>query len=135
MNVSILSADPVGIAKSSNIIVAFIAEMKAKWEIVKVELGKKVSMIQGVKFLLGCLDELVLFVANLDLSNPDKKATVLASVSILYDYVTNGVMPLWLRPFAKLIKDFVVNTLISVLIDWTWSKYKNGNWTKPVVKE
>jgi hypothetical protein len=134
MDVSILSADPVGSAQNSNIIVAFVSEMKAKWEAIKAELGKKVSMIQGVKFLLSCLDDLVLFVANLDLANPDKKATVLVAISVLYDYVTNGVMPLWMRPFAKLIKDFVINTLISVMIDWTWSKYKNGNW-KSEVKE
>jgi len=130
MDVSILNADPIGTAKSSNILTDFIAEMTTKWEDIKAVIGKKMTMIQGTKFLLECMDHLVLLAANLDLSNPDKKATVLAAVSTLYDYVVKEAAPLWMRPIAGLIKNFVIYTLLSVLIDWTWSKYKNGNWLK-----
>jgi len=90
--------------------------------------ARKANMIQISKYLMFCLDELIQIVEGLIDSGPDKKATVLNSISALYDYIIAEGLPIYLRPFAGVVKNFVINTLISSAIDFLVSKYKDGSW-------
>lgn len=88
----------------------------------------KVSLSVVTNFLLMALDDFVIAVSTVVISGPDKKATVLAAVSRLYDYVVVEALPIWLMPFAGAIKQYIVYVLVSSAIDWMVSKYRNGSW-------
>lgn len=137
MNISILNVDPVGEAKNSQEMSGFIDGLKKKWDAVKEALGSgsRVSLVYVTKFLLGTLDGLIVFVDGMmgGENGADKKATVLAAVAVLYDYVVAATIPLWLRPFAKSIKMFIIYTVMSIAIDWIVSKYNAGTWRKPEI--
>jgi hypothetical protein len=137
MNISILNVDPVGEAKDSEQVSGFIDGLKKKWDTVTVALGKrsKISMVYVTKFLLGTLDGLIVFVDGLmgGESGADKKATVIAAVVVLYDYVVAQALPIWLKPFATSIKTFIIYTVISIAIDWIVSKYNTGAWKTPEI--
>lgn len=90
----------------------------------------KAGLSLATGFLLGALDELIVTVDQLLENGPDKKATVLAGLDRLYEYVMREALPVWLRPFATLIKEYVIYSLASYAIDYIVSNYKNGNWRK-----
>lgn len=135
MNISILNVNPVGEAKDSEQVSGFINGLKDKWDAVTAALGNssKISMVYVTKFLLGTLDGLIVFVDGLmgGENGADKKATVLAAIVVLYDYVVAQALPIWLKPFAKSIKTFIIFTVMSIAIDWIVSKYNTGAWKKP----
>lgn len=82
-------------------------------------------------FLLNSLDELIIFANEVvKSSGADKKATVLDGIDKLYDYVALEAFPIWLRPFATVIKQYVIYTLISSFVDYIVEKYKDGSWNK-----
>ena len=60
----------------------------------------------------------------------DKKATVLIAIANLFDYVSKEAVPMWLKPFMSGIKQFIVYTVVSILIDWIVAKYNSGDWRK-----
>lgn len=82
-------------------------------------------------FLLNSLDELIIIAEDAIRSGgADKKATVLYGIDKLYDYISLEAMPIWLRPFASVIKQYVIYTLASSFIDYIVEKYNNGSWIK-----
>ena len=88
----------------------------------------KVSMSAVTNFLLMALDDFVLVLSTVVISGPDKKATVLDAVSRLYDYTVAEALPIWLVPFAGVIKQYIIYILVSNAIDWIVAKYRNGSW-------
>jgi hypothetical protein len=89
---------------------------------------RKSNLVKVTNFLLMSLDELIGMVDDVIDTGPDKKATVLNAISRLYDYVIKEAMPIWLKPFAGRVKDYIIFTLISSAIDWIVDKYRNGSW-------
>ena len=82
-------------------------------------------------FLLSSLDELIIIADEVIYSGgADKKATVLYGIDKLYNYISLEALPIWLRPFATVIKQYVIYTLVSNFIDYIVGKYRNGNWNK-----
>jgi hypothetical protein len=88
----------------------------------------KVSMSAVTNFLLMALDDFVVAVSAVVISGPDKKATVLDAISRLYDYTVAEAIPIWLKPFAAPLKNYIVYVLVSNAIDWMVAKYRNGSW-------
>lgn len=130
--ISILSTAPIGDIKPNQPITDFIAKLKTEWDVIK---GKiittgKVTMGQVFAFLVESLDNLIKQADNAlpDIAGPDKKATVLAAIAIVYDYAITGVLPIWLRPFSSTLKQFVIFTVFSFVVDWIVSKYNEGSW-------
>jgi hypothetical protein len=128
-------SNPIGEPQIDGAINNYVAIMTAKWteeqeNIPWWKFWKSKSVAKVTKFLLGALDELIAYVDQLDLTGPDKKATVLAAVSILYDYVIREALPIWAKPFASKVKQYIVYALIASAIDWIVEKYRNGVWVK-----
>lgn len=126
--------NPIGEPKILDEIQIYVNSLAGEWDdIIKEKAtswwkGTKTSLVQVTKFLLKCLDELIKFVDGLIDSGPDKKATVLAAISALYDYIIKEAMPIWLKPFAGQIKQIIIYTIISTAIDFIVAKYKDGSW-------
>lgn len=93
---------------------------------------QKVNLVKATNFLLQSLDEFIQIVDQAIELGPDKKATVLDVISRLYDYVIAEALPIWLKPFAAPVKNYIIYILISSAIDWIVEKYRNGEWRKEV---
>lgn len=91
-------------------------------------LRSKATLALATSFLLGALDELITTVDELIDNGPDKKATVLNGLDRLYEYVIREALPIWLRPFAGAVKQYVIYSLASNAIDYIVLKYRNGSW-------
>lgn len=134
-DVQILSENPVNPVGESKMdsVMDYVKGLLADWN---KQIGSKVSWFSGVsltyvvKYLLVCLDGLIVFVDNLIDNGPDKKATVLKAIEALYDNMVGGKLPLWLMPWAGGIRTFIIYTVISIAIDFIVSKYKSGAWKK-----
>lgn len=129
------TTDPVGEAKLDDAINNYVSVMSAEWDkaneaIPWWKVWKKKSFTRVTHFLLGAIDELIIYADQLDIGGPDKKATVLLAISILYDYVIKEALPIWAKPFAGYIKQYIIYTVISVAIDWIVAKYREGFWNK-----
>jgi hypothetical protein len=99
------------------------------WEIWKFwKWGAKIDLGQVTKFLLDSLDEFINMVDDKLFEGADKKATVLKYIDTLYEYVIREAVPIWLKPFAGTIKNYIIYKVISTSIDWIVSKYRNGAW-------
>ena len=87
-NLQVSSVDPVGVSTNNNKVLDFIANLKKQWDDIVSSVGK-MSMKYCVKFLILCLDALIVFMESSFSSLPgaDKKATVLGALSAVYDYV------------------------------------------------
>jgi hypothetical protein len=83
-------------------------------------------------FMLVALDDFMISVAILSIPGPDKKATVLDAMDRLYEYTVREALPIWLRPFAEPVKQYVVYVLVSFAIDWAVQKYNTGSWGRTV---
>jgi hypothetical protein len=57
----------------------------------------------------------------------------LAAVGIIYDYIVVQALPFWLKPFSTRLRSLIIDTVMSIAIDWIVSKYNNGVWIPPVV--
>lgn len=119
--------DPVGQVINIPGLDTLIAKMKQVWDSIKAELGT-VNWASVVQFLTQALDSLINFLVEQGIPGADKKATVLNAISNLWDYVVNPLIPFWVRPFAGVIKNFVINVIISNAIDWIVAKYQSGAW-------
>lgn len=97
----------------------------AQWSIFK----NSYYFFEGVKLLVTSIDGLILKAEELLISGPDKKATVLSNVGMLYDAVLVEMMPFWLKPFKGYIKQVIVDNFISAIIDLIVAKYKDGIWS------
>lgn len=103
-----------------------IAKMGKAWADFKAQ--GKVNSTLAVQFLETCLDSLIVYMVEHDIPGEDKKATVLNAVGKLYDIVMNGLLPIYLRPFSGVIKTYIINIVISSMIDWIVTKYNSGSW-------
>ena len=137
------SANPVGEIKIDEAIDTYVKIMAAEWDKGKKKVAwwkvwtkTKLEFNHVTDFLLEALDELIAYVDEwVDIHGADKKATVLAAVDTLYDYVIREAMPIWMKPLAGPIKNYIINGMVSPAIDWIVNKYRNGEWRKPTQKE
>lgn len=95
----------------------------------------KPSMFSLVHFLINSLDEIIQSVEKIIPVGADKKATVLAVVGALYDYVVVEAMPIWMKPFSGKIRSFILDVVISLAIDWIAGKYHTGVWSNATIKK
>lgn len=95
-------------------------ETKSKWSWFKFDSSKITN------FLMKALDDFIVAVDSSSLMGTDKKATVLSATDRLYEYIVREAMPIWLMPFAGVVKQYIIYVLISNAIDWIVSKYKEG---------
>jgi len=138
---NILSAtqpvNPVGEVRAIPEVAQYVLDTQGAWDQVKAtssswwKIWKKVSLAQlqqCSKFLLLAVDDLIQLVDNLIDNGPDKKATVLDAMSKIYDYVVAEALPLWIKPFAASVKNYIVYSLLSSAIDFFVDKYRHGAW-------
>lgn len=88
----------------------------------------KADLITASKFLLTALDEAVKYAQENMTVGAEKKVFVLTVIGRLYDSTIGPLLPYWLYPFSSYLKNFVVNILLSQLIDYVVGKYKSGDW-------
>jgi hypothetical protein len=89
---------------------------------------KRLNLPKATLFLIGCLDDLINYLVEHDIPGEDKKATVLEYMGKIYDLTVGGALPFYLRPFAGMFRNFVINNLMSSAIDWIVEKYQSGTW-------
>ena len=79
--------------------------------------------------IINALDELILKMDEFDdMSGADKKATVMESITKIYNNVIKEALPIWLKPWAKPIKVIIIDVIISYSIDFIVGKYRDGSW-------
>ena len=133
-----MTANPVGVPQQVDKIDTYVQIKIDEWKEAKQEnairwwqFWKDGTMLHaGVHFITDALDVLIAHAEEAVPRGPDKKATVLAAASILYDYVIREAIPIWMRPFAGKIKQIVIYTIMSSTIDWIVSKYRDGAWNQ-----
>ncbi len=90
----------------------------------------KLSKFQiATNFVVNSLDDLIQLIDDIVPDGANKKATVLAAASFLYDKIIFPSLPIWAKPFAVGIKLLIVKVIFGVLIDFIVNKYRNS-WTK-----
>jgi len=133
-------ATPPTEQEQHDLVAQFIEDLQAEWDKEVPEgptpwwhfWGVHVTCHKVTLFLLNCLDFLILEVDKLLLEGKAKKGLVLSVINTLYDYIVQGALPIWARPFSAVIKHCIVNIVISDAIDFTVAKYHNAIWPKPV---
>jgi len=135
-----VEANPIGQAYESEEVKIYVEALAAEWDAIRGDTKwwkfwnrSTAQLYKATKFLMQSIDGLVMLVDDfVDLAGPDKKATVLNAVDVLYDYVVREAIPIWMRPVAGKIKDYIINTLVSTAIDWMVQKYREGAWKEKV---
>jgi len=130
-------ANPVGAAQRVDEIESRLNFYKSLWDSQKNKRSfwsPKISLSRVTNFLMVALDDLVVTVASVVIAGPDKKATVLDAINRLYDYTVREAMPIWMRPIASPVKQYIVYVLVSNAIDWMVAKYQNGSWNNTETK-
>lgn len=122
-----MAFNPIGTITSVPGFDLLVDKMKEMWTQFKTNV-KKIDLSAVTEFLTQCLDDMIVFLVEHEIPGADKKATVLAAISKLYDFVITGVLPFWLRPFSGWVKDYIINVQVSHMIDWIVAKYNNGSW-------
>jgi len=125
------NSDPVGVVRRLDAVEERIAQYSRIWDEASSRRSfwkPSVNLSKVTNFLLFALDGLITTVGAEVIAGPDKKATVLDAVSRLYDYTVREAMPIWMRPFAAPIKNYIVYVLVSSAIDWIVAKYQSGSW-------
>lgn len=133
-----IESNPVGEVQEVKEIENLVNALAITWDEKKESVDKtpwwkfwkssRLGLVAVTNFLLVALDNLVNYIDDKLESGPDKKATVLASIEKLYDYVIKEAMPMWLKPLSPAIKNLIINVVISSAIDFVVDKYRNGNW-------
>lgn len=85
-------------------------------------------ILKATIFIVSTLDELITFVEPIIPEGKEKKASVIAVTSRMFDYIVIQAFPFWLKPFAGIIKTILVGIIINHLVDFIVSKYKTGYW-------
>lgn len=133
-----VEANPVGQVHELDEVTQYVQALAAEWDGIRGESKwwkfwqrSTAHVYKATKFLLQSIDGLVMLVDEVvDLAGPDKKATVLNAVDVLYDYVVREAIPIWMRPVSGKVKDYIIHTLVSTAIDWMVQKYREGSWRK-----
>ena len=93
------------------------------WEFWKIDKSRKKGLLVVGRYLLEGLDDFIR-IATSKGNTLKYKATILDSVSSLYDTVITGAkIPWWMRPFSNSLKTLVINVLASLLIDYIVKRY------------
>jgi hypothetical protein len=87
------------------------------------------------EFLLRALDTFILEIDEKLEKGPDKKATVLAAIAVVYDTIIVGVLPIYLKPFSGVIRDMIIFGLLANAIDMFVSKYRAAEWMPETPEE
>ena len=119
-------ADPVGTTVAIQGLNDLVEKMKAAWE--GIASATNVNWTIAIQFLTKGLDDMVVYLVEHNIPGQDKKATVLEAIGKVYDWVSKNIVPFYLKPFSGLMRDFVINTVLSNSIDWIVSKYNSGSW-------
>jgi len=100
------------------------------WEFWKVDEKRKRSIRVIGRYLLEALDDFVRIAMVQTHNTIELKATILASISALYDTVITGAkLPWWVKPFGKSVKTLVIDVLASLLIDYMIRRYDSGTFS------
>ncbi len=92
----------------------------------------KDGWFSAVRYIIAAGDYFVKTVDDLVEGGPAKKATVLASLAEVYDAIVPMLLPLFAKPFSNKIKNFTINIVASLLIDFIVNKYRKSEWKEPV---
>lgn len=134
----VICGNPVGTAHEEKVL-TFVESLAKIWLVEKDKEAKpkwwqfwknRQLTRKAVQFLLNSVDILIQYVDDLIYEGPDKKATVLAALSALYDLIIKDLLPFWIKPFATGVKVFVIYTVLSLMIDFIVQKYHAGVWNK-----
>ncbi len=95
------------------------------WEFWKTDGSNKKGPLVVGRYLLEALDDFIKIIIY-EGNNPlDYKATIINSISALYDTVINDAkIPWWIKPFKGSLKKIIINVLASLLIDYIVAKHK-----------
>lgn len=93
-------------------------------------ISNKLFLNNATHFLLNCLDKSINLVEDIFLEGKDKKSAVLLIMAYLYENIIYKNLPIYLKPFATVIRMFFVQVLSSILIDFIVNKYNEGSWNK-----
>lgn len=106
-----------------------VLDIKSRWDAQKSAKGSWIISNSrfnvAVPFFLKILDELMTFANTQEVAGIVKKTSVMAAISDLYDYIVSPLLPIYLKPFSSKIKELVVDTMISHLIDFLVVKIKS----------
>ena len=112
----------------------FVDALQRQWDEKRAGAGwlwvNRGRLVDGTRFVLASLDQMIQWVEDIIPSGVDKKAAVMMMAGKLFDYVVAPAFPIWLKPATPLIRELVVNILVSAVIDFIVSKYHTGIWMK-----
>jgi len=122
-------ANPVGQVIQIQAVDHYVEELIKEWDESKeavpwYKVWYRISFTRVTNFLMDAIDDLICYIDGVVDRGADKKATVLAAIEKLYDYVIKEAMPIWLKPFAGSVKGYIIHHLISNAIDWMVDKYR-----------
>lgn len=136
-------SNPVGVVQFLPEVEALVSSLTSEWQktLIKTKRPKwwqfwrrGTSMHDAAMFVINSVDKLVDCVEGLIEVGPDKKATVMHAVGLLFDYVVRECMPIYLKPFAGKLKHLIVNVIVGNVIDWMVAKYREGAWKEEPVE-
>lgn len=106
-----------------------VLDVKSRWDAQKSAKGSWLisnsRFSVAVPFFLKVIDELMVFANTQEVAGIVKKTSVMVAISDLYDYIVSPLLPIYLKPFSSKIKELVVDTMISYLIDFLVAKVKS----------
>lgn len=122
------TANPIGSPQFVESIETILDTYRRLWDETKSRKSAwaKFNASKVTNFLMKALDDFIVAVDASSILGEDKKATVLYAIDRLYDYITREAMPIWLVPFAGVVKQYIIYVLVSNAIDWIVSKYREG---------
>lgn len=122
------NADPVGNPHFVESVEVLLENYKKLWDETKLRKSAwfRFESAKVTNFIMKALDDFIVAVDASSILGEDKKATVLDATDRLYEYIVREAMPLWLIPFAGVVKHYIIYVLVSNAIDWIVSKYKEG---------
>lgn len=114
---------------------SFLGNIKQHWDMTNTTSSSwwslsRLRLVSGTQFIISHLDSMIQWVEDLIPSGTDKKAAVLMMAGKLFDYIIVTALPIWLKPFAGIIRDIVINVVIGNAIDFIVGKYNDGIWKK-----
>lgn len=122
------TANPVGSPQVVESVETLLETYKKAWDETKTRRSAwiKFDGSKVTNFIMKAMDDFIVAVDSSSILGEDKKATVLNATDRLYDYVVREAMPIWMAPFAGVVKQYIIYVLVSNAIDWIVSKYREG---------
>lgn len=134
-----MDVNPVGVVVDKSILIGTIQEILDSWKLIKPSPSwwgtVKGNWVKAVGYIITSTDYFIRQVDTIIESGPNKKALVIDALTTVYDSIVPELLPIWLKPFGGAIKNFVLNVVVSFLIDFIVDKYRNGSWNQEVKSE